>query len=97
MKWQASIDVWDIHGSYQSGDITIDECAVKLAERLESYRDKTNFSIDSDEFEELTELATQLRYDVEGDVENYDGILCDIYDWADEGKRLWLSSFKPND
>jgi len=93
-QWQASIDVWDIHGSYQAGDITIDECAVKLADRLDAYRDKT-FDPESDEFDQISEFSYWLRNDVGGDVDAYDDILCGVYDWADEGKRLWLSKFKP--
>ena len=92
-QWQASIDVWDIHGAYQSGDITIDECAVKLADRLDDYRDET-FDPESEEFDQLSGFSYWLRNDVGGDVENYDGILCSVYDWADQGKRLWLSKFQ---
>ena len=94
-QWKAKINLWDIHASYRSGEITIDECAVKLAERLDGYCDRT-FAKDSEEFEQLRVFSDSLRSDVEGDAENYDCILCDIYDWADEEKRLWLCKFEPS-
>jgi hypothetical protein len=91
--WKATIDLWDIHETYQNGVIDINGCAVQLADRLDVYRDR-NYNTDSVEFDELSEFSYWLRNDVDGDVDNYDGMLREIYDWADQDKRLWLNSFK---
>ncbi len=90
-KWKATIKIGDLHARYQAGELPIVEVAKQLADRVEKYRDKT-FLEESDEWCELDDIIFWFREDVQ-DVNDYDGVLAELYNWADEGHRLWVDKF----
>lgn len=95
-KWKATIKIGDLHARYQAGKLPIVEVAKQLADRVEEYRDKT-FTEESDEWHELDDIIFWFREDVQReDVQNvadYNGVLNELYNWADEGRRLWVDKF----
>jgi hypothetical protein len=90
-KWKATIKVGDLHARYQAGELPIVEVAKQLADRVEKFRDKT-FTEETDEWHELDDIIFWFREDVQ-DVTDYDGVLNELYNWADEGRRLWVDKF----
>ena len=87
-NWKARIKIGDLHGQHERGEMAITEVAIHLADRLAKYRDE-QFTEEADEWYELDDIIEWFRCDV-SDVEDYDGTLEELYNWADEGKRLWL-------
>jgi hypothetical protein len=87
-KWKATIKIGDLHARYQAGELPIVEVAKQLADRVEKYRDKT-FQPDTVAWDELDDIIFWFRDDVQN-VTDYDGVLDELYNWADEGRRLWV-------
>lgn len=76
-EWKATIDISEEHEAFENGDMTIEQVAKTVAEKL----GETAFK------EDLADLIVALG-DCH-DVEDYDDILNEVYDFADMNK-LWV-------
>jgi hypothetical protein len=90
-NWKATIKIGDLHTRYQAGELPIVEVAKQLADRVEKYRDNT-FTEEADEWHELGDIIFWFREDVQS-ATDYDGVLDELYNWADEGRRPWVDKF----
>ena len=80
-NWKTKVKLTDLHELFTEEEITINELGNKLADRLDEspYRGEIQDLID-----ELREVA---------DVHEYDAVLEELYDFGDEGHRIWFDSF----
>lgn len=78
-NWKTRLDLKDLWSAYDENRLTVQEVAEAVAERLvEQFSD-----ID------VEELADQFA--TCEDVEEFDGVMHDLYDWADE-VRCWVAT-----
>jgi hypothetical protein len=80
--WNTEINLADIHSAYGNGDMTIQEVAAELAKRL-----KANPHY-SPEVAAIAEKLLGVK-----DADEYDSLLSALYDYGDEGKRIWFKGF----
>lgn len=82
-NWQTKLDVRDLWKQHDDGEITVQQIATEMANRLEKLKwpiDLTGIAPGRDKFvEELQSLAE----DEDADVDNFDDVLARLYDWAD--------------
>ena len=79
-KWRSVVVIGDLHKSHENGEITINEVARRLEECLAANR-----------FKEALHGFRKRLLMVE-DVEEYDDILEELYDFADDGHKIWLDA-----
>lgn len=97
-RWASVIDVKQEYSQFQDGDITIDDLAKSLAAKIRQNKfAKAAEDPDSNgEFfryaEDLLEIAECFEHDVNGDVDEYDEILNNLYDLADVDRRIWIAT-----
>jgi len=82
-NWLTTIKVGDLHEQVEDESLTLQEAAGILADRLEQspYREE----------DEILDAVMDLRT-VE-DEYDYDDILERLYDFGDEGHRIWFDAF----
>lgn len=88
-NWKARVDVSDLWKAHRDGAMPIHELAHELADRLKhtlpgAYLEDYQYEGIVDELADFHE---------EDSVDNFDYILSQLYDWADEGHRLWIQTF----
>lgn len=77
-KWDTVVELGDLHQAYHDGKIPISEVAKIFADRLE----ENKYSILlKDEIAALRKIE---------DVDDFDDVLADIYDFADFNHRIWI-------
>ncbi len=83
--WKSKVLLVDLHRQHEEGDITLQQLAASVVTRLEasSYSDELGGIIG--DFENVSE-------DPEADVEDYDHALSSLYDFGDEGHRIWVEA-----
>jgi oligoendopeptidase F len=92
-QWQSRLDLKDLWKKRDEGSISIKELAQEVAKRIR----KNKFY---KKYEEVLEEIAIAFEDCEEDVEEFDNILNDLYDWADipldnnfGGKKIcWIST-----
>jgi len=95
-NWKYTLSLKDF---YHSDDLSINKKAEMVAERIEKTFPKNWFDFDSDSYkEEINEILDDFRWlSVDGDMrendtDEFDNIMEDLYDWADqevEPYRKW--------
>lgn len=89
-NWKATVNLKDLWKAYNElGSLPLHELAHETANRLKATL--PGAYADDYQFESIVdELAD---FHPEDSVENFDYILLRLYDWADEGHRLWVKTF----
>lgn len=85
MAWKTKVHLEDLHSAFHDGKITIQEVAAGVAKRL-----KLNKY--AEELEEIIDYFISLSEDPEADVEEYDYVLGELYDFADFDHRIWVNA-----
>ena len=91
-NWKTTIKIDDLHEARRSGEMTIQQVARALAERLKKNRYAKDgphmcFAI-LDVIDGLEDMAEA----PESTVDDYDQCLAELYDFGDAGKRIWVDS-----
>jgi hypothetical protein len=82
-NWKTKVVLTDLHEAFEGGDITVSEVAEALADRLE----KNPYHKD------LEDLIEELRSGDLTEVDDYDDVLMELYDFGDEDHRIWFEMF----
>lgn len=85
-SWMYKIDVSDLWTQAKHDDITPQELSARLAERLKETvicRDREFGEI----YRDLKDMAALATWEM------FDRVLNRLYNWADDGHRLWLRTF----
>jgi len=82
MRWQNRLDLIDLWKAQKEEKLTVPELAKAIAKRIRELRcyEKEIFT--------LEEIADRFEY-CEDDVEEFDDILNDLYDWGDISIERW--------
>lgn len=99
-RWQRQLELGDIMSAVRKGSTTLPQAAGEIAARLKAVR---RFPADPDINEARDDIVQLFRdYAADGlnDVEDFDGILSELYDWADTpldgnylGRKVcWIST-----
>ncbi len=105
-QWQHKVELKDLHDNYQQGLLTIQEVASGVACRLEILKtqiQKKNNKFEVEYLPQLEEIILEFQEfakDEVSDVNDYDSILNELYDFGDTrldsvfgGKTLcWINS-----
>lgn len=84
VNWLAKLKVGDLYKAYSRDEISIEDIANGFAERL---KEIPAGLIDG----ELMDIIAQFE-DVHT-IEGFDNTLDNLYDWADDGHRLWVNTY----
>ena len=79
--WKHTVELGDLHRKFDAGEIGIETVALGLAGRLK----ETPYA------EDLADLIDELE--MVSDVEDYDYILEQVYDFGDADHQLWINTF----
>jgi len=82
VNWKRTLDVSEYWKKAQDREID----AVTLAKYISAAL--TCLCIEDEELNEIIEEFTLL----DGNFDDFDDVWCRLYDWADEGHRLWLKT-----
>lgn len=82
-NWKSTVDVYDIHLKVEENTITVPQAGKMLAERLR----KNRYAPQIDDIIDMFENAES--------TEEYDWALGELYDFGDEGHRIWVNSIGP--
>ena len=95
-NWVNRLDLKDLWKARDEASLTVEEVAKEIAKRIRKLRCYKKYE------ETLEEIAVQFEYCSES-VEEFDGILSDLYDWADtclftprgqiQRKMCWVATF----
>lgn len=80
-NWKTKIELTDLHTAHRQGDMTIGAVAKELARRVEA---NTYGGY-------LKNLVARLRK--VRSVPSYDSCLRELYDFGDDGHRIWVDTF----
>jgi hypothetical protein len=87
-NWKATVDLSALWMAYRACDIELPVLAHAVADKLRAlpgdYQDDYQFEVIVDELADFHPDDT---------VESFNYILSRLYDWADEGHRLWVKTF----
>ena len=89
-NWKVQIDVADLWEKYQD-DEDFEAFKEALIPRFEDKVDEVSEKLGEDAAIEFDNFIEQLNYNAD-DVEEFDYIWQDLYDWADEN-LVWLGTF----
>ena len=84
-QWKCTLDISDLHAKSRAGELTADELGKQVAARIRG--------LPSLRYREELEDIAQAFADYLAGFDEYDGVLAELYDWADEDKRLWVNTF----
>jgi len=95
-KWVNRLDLADLWKAKNEGKLTIQELGKQVARRIRK------MSIYKKYEEDLEDIALQFEF-VDENVEQFDGVLAQLYDWADtclftppgqmQRKMCWVATF----
>lgn len=91
-NWKTRINIADAHCLYREGKIEISELARRVLAKVKENPYFKNEEERSFEAESILEDLEDLSVDKEATVEDYDVILTALYDFGDEGHRIWVQS-----
>jgi FMN phosphatase YigB (HAD superfamily) len=83
-KWEKTLEVKDLWEKYENDEINIEDLSKQVAKRLETLYPGDDRWMDIQDFID--------RFECVEDVEEFDDILDELYDWGDNGHRLWIKT-----
>lgn len=91
-NWKSKIELKDLHKAYDhgAGDITIQQVAAGLAQRIRLNRYAEELEDIAMELEDLA--AEPEETDTEELVQWYDYLLSQLYDFGDFEHRIWINT-----
>jgi hypothetical protein len=89
-NWVVKLDVVDIWEKYQD-DEDFEEFKEALVPALKDKQDEVQEKLGDEAAMEFEDLISQIEYNAD-DVEEFDYIWQDLYDWGDEN-MVWLGTF----
>lgn len=84
-NWRTKIRLTDLHELNKAKKIEPTELGKEVAKRLKA----TKYAKD-EVFEQIINLFENEVFDIE----DYDNALCELYDFADEGHRIWIETMR---
>ena len=84
-EWAHKVELGDVA---QDDSLAFEAKRDAIVERLQATVTAIQADARIDDGAEFADIVEQLKY--ADDVEEFDSYLDDAYDWADNGKRLWL-------
>lgn len=89
-NWKTILDLSDIRAEYEDEKITLQVLAYKTAARL-----RLNPFAQDDQLQYIIQEFQELSQDNIVD-DDYDDILNDLYEFADQEHRIWIKMSVPN-
>lgn len=99
--WQRKIDLAGLHRDYRDGKITVQRLAADVASAVRASRHfGGDLSHVDDARDEIADAFEALSEDAMANIDDYDAILGDLYDWGDarldskwNGKKVaWINT-----
>lgn len=88
VRWKATVDIKDLHDAYGEGKVAIAFVAGEVAKRL----CQTPYGEDCAMLDIIEQFESLADEGEKAEVAEYDRILADLYDFADEDHRLWVNT-----
>lgn len=87
IEWKTRINIIDLYEAYKDGNLVITEVARQLASRLSKNKYIEDWQLQDivDNFESFAEEGKE-------NINKYDIILKELYDFADYDHRIWIVS-----
>ena len=88
-NWRSKIDVKTEWAAFENDDLTVQQVARLMVEKLNKiphFLKDDDLGLIVEQFESIAEE----KHVEEGD---FDSVLRELYDWADDGHRLWIATF----
>lgn len=86
MNWKYTVDIKDLHDGFNENKLSIVEVAHGVAAKLKELKNKSSLN-----FEPISDAIYALEvFDETLTANDYDDILSDVYDWADNNK-VWIN------
>jgi len=83
-KWKYRLELKDLWDKRNGGEITIQQMGKEISKRIKNlpcYKQEEDLEIISDDFEFIE------------DIDNFDNVLEQLYNWADYDKKCWIKTF----
>lgn len=87
-NWKSTLDIKDLHIGYRAGTVTVQELAAGVAARFKTNR----FAKDNLFAEDIIEQLEDVAEDKSSTIDMYDEALAELYDFADQGHRIWVKT-----
>lgn len=91
-EWRNKIDVSDLWKKHSDGNISPTEIAGELGRRLKNLKLDKSTPWHDREISILAKRFEVYAKNEDNDEEEFDLILSDLYDVADDGKMLWVKT-----
>ena len=89
-NWKIKIKVSNIWQEFEDSE-DFESFKAKLVPALKSYQSKIEKNLGTDEAMYYDNLVQEIEYAAD-DVDEFDEIFADMYDWAD-GNKVWIETF----
>lgn len=86
VRWQYTIQLADLHAASKRGELTPAELGKAVAARIRAskvYKTHHEWAL-----QDITD-----GFDDVQDLEEYDEVLADLYDWGDENHTCWIDTY----
>jgi hypothetical protein len=88
LNWKYFIDLFDLINLYQQGRLDPFHLGHAVVSRIKDMNSLCEEFVANDEFNRILNNFESIQ-----DVDHFDGILNDLYDWGDEDKRLFIKTY----
>ena len=90
INWKSTLNISDLHRAHRAGEITVQELAAGVVTRFKANR----FAKEDEGFaaEEIIDWLEDLSEDPDATVNDYDGVLNELYNFADYDHRIWVKT-----
>ncbi len=86
--WKETVNIKDLHEGFNEGTFGIAHVAGEVAKRLR----KTSYAEDPSMLDIIEQFESLAEDGNDANVNEYDGILEELYYFADGGHRLWVKT-----
>lgn len=87
-NWKTTVNIKNLHAAFRAGTITVQKMAVGVAARLKKNRFAEEWAM-----LDIIDCFEALAEEPKATVEDYDSILAELYDFADDDHRIWVKTF----
>ncbi len=92
-NWKYQTSIKTIHDTYQD-TLDLEQLKTAMAAKVRQLATKTISIADRDYFSDSEILETLAQnFEIVKDIDEYDEVLSELYDWGDAGHKCWIGSF----
>ena len=94
-NWKYKVQLGDLMGKYEDGELTADQVGKQFAKRLEELPFAKTECVDGWDCAHcvFNNIVDAFKHEI-NDEDDFDAVLGSLYDFGDQDHRLWVEAFE---